>query len=126
MVCALLFWADVSDDRGVGDLFLSIDRDVIVVDTEEFIRPLDSFSYALCVTPSRLAEAGHLIGVGHGPCGSVLRNFEELAILHELAFPFIEYYQSHDTGSGCVFPGAVSNGQIRSVWVWLRRGEDGT
>ena len=94
------------------------------MDTEEFIRPLDSFSYALCVTPYPLAEAGHLIGVGHGPCGSVLRNFEELAILHELACLVTEYWKIYGTGSGCVCPSEVSNGRIQSLWGWRRRGED--
>ena len=49
-----------------------------------------------------LAEAAHLIGVGRGPYVGVLGVFEELAILHELARLFIEYWQSHDTGVGCV------------------------
>ena len=122
----LLFWEDLAEDQGVVDIFTSVRRDVIVVDNEEGIFPLNALSCSLRVPSYPLVEAAHIIGVGCGPGGVVLGVFKELAILHELAFPFIEYYQSHDTGSGCVFPGAVSNGQIRSVWVWLRRGEDGT
>ena len=98
---------------------------VTVVDNEEGIRPLDAFSCDLRVPSYPLAEAAHLIGVGRGPGGGVLGVFEELAILHELARLFIEYWQIHGTGSGFVFSGVVINGRIRRLWGWRRRGEDG-
>ena len=43
-VGVLFLWADLADDRGVGDLFTYINRDVIVVDNKEGIRSLDAFS----------------------------------------------------------------------------------
>ena len=42
-------WADLVDDRGVVNLLTPASRDVIVVDNEEGIRPLDALSYALRV-----------------------------------------------------------------------------
>ena len=54
----------------------------MVVDNEEVIRPLDVLSCALCVLSYPLAEAAHLIGVGHGPGGGVIGVFTELLILH--------------------------------------------
>ena len=90
------------------------------MDNKEGIRPLDTLSCALRVPSYPLAEASHLIGVGCGPGGGVLGVFKELAILHELARLFIKYWQSHETGSVCVCPGAMSNGQIQSLWGWRR------
>ena len=108
----------------MSDIFTSVGRYVIVVDNEEVIRKIDALSYSLRVPSYPLAEAAHIIGVGRVPGGGILGVFKELEILHELACLFIDYCQSHDTGSGCVFPGAVINGQIQSVWGWRRRGED--
>ena len=118
-------WEDLADDRGVGDLLTSVGRYFIVVDNEEGIRPLDAFSCALRVISYSLAEAAHLIGVGSGPGGGVLGVFTELLILHQLASLFIEYWKSHVIGADCVCPAAVSNGQVRRLWGWWRRGEDG-
>ena len=118
-------WADLADDRGVGDLLKSVGRDVMVVGNKEGICSIDAFSCALRVLSYSLAEAAHLIGVGRGPGGGVLRVFTELSILHELDSLFIEYWKIHGIGAGCVFPGAVSNGRVRSLWVWWRREEDG-
>ena len=118
-------WADLEYDRGVGDLFKSVGRYFIVVDNEEAIRTLDTLSFALCVPSYPLVEADHLIGVGRVTGGGVLGAFEELAIIHESDRLFIEYWQSHGTGAGCVCPGAVRNGRIRNLWGWRRRGEDG-
>ena len=95
------------------------------MDNEEGIRPLDAFSCDLRVPTYPLVEAANIIGVGRGPGGGVLGVFDKLAILHELARLFIEYWQIHGTSSGCVLSGAVSHGQIRRFWGWRRRGEDG-
>ena len=95
-------WADLVDDRGVVNLLTPASRDVIVVDNEEGIRPLDALSCALCVTSYPLEEACHLIGVRRGPGGGVIGVLMELVILHEFACLFIEYCQRHDTGYGCV------------------------
>ena len=95
------------------------------MDNEEAIRTLDTLSFALCVPSYPLVEADHLIGVGRVTGGGVLGAFEELAIIHELARLFIEYWQIHGTGSGFMFSGAVSNGRIRILWDLRRRGEDG-
>ena len=54
----------------------------MVVDNEEGIRPLDEFSCALRVLSYSLEEAAHLVGVGRGPDGGVLRVFTKLSILH--------------------------------------------
>ena len=69
---------------------MSVGRDVMVVNNEEGIRPLDAFSCALGVLSYSLTEAAHLIGVVHGPGGGVLGVFVELSILHDLARLFIE------------------------------------
>ena len=118
-------WADLADDRGIGDFFTSVGRDVIVVDNKEGTRPLGALYCDLRVPSYPLSEAAHLIGVGRGLGGGVLRVFKELEILHKLARIFIEYWKSHGTGAGCVCPGAVSNGRIWSLWGWWRCGEDG-
>ena len=83
-------WEDLADDQGVGDILMSVGRDVMVLDNEEDIRPLDAFSYDLCVISYPLEEADHLVGVGRGPGGGVLGVFTELSILHELARIFIK------------------------------------
>ena len=83
-VGVFILWADLADDRGVGDFLTSIDRDVVVVDSEEGIRPLNTFSCALCDISYSLSEAAHIVGVGRGPGGGVLGVFTELSILHEL------------------------------------------
>ena len=101
-VGVLLLWDNLADNQGVGDIFTSIGRDVIVVDNEEGIHPLDALSCALCVTSYPLEEACHLIGVRRGPGGGVIGVLMELVILHEFACLFIEYCQRHDTGYGCV------------------------
>ena len=124
-VGVFLLWADLADDQGAGDLLMSVDRDVRVVENEEGICPLDTFYCALCVLSYSLEKAAHIIGVGRGPGGGVLGVFTELSILHELASLFIEYRKSHGIGAGCVCPGAVSNGRVRRLWGWWRRGEDG-
>ena len=93
-------------------------RDVILVDNEEGIRPLNALFCALRVLPYSLAEAAHIIGVGRGTGGGVLGVFTELAILHLLSRLFIEYWKLHGTGAGCVCPGAVKNGRIRRLWGW--------
>ena len=62
----------------------------MVVDNEEGICHLDTFSCALRVLSYSLAEAAHLIGVVRGTGGGVLGKFTELSILHELARLFIE------------------------------------
>ena len=46
-VGVFLFWADLVDDQGVGDILTSVGRDVMVVDNKEGICTLDAFSYAL-------------------------------------------------------------------------------
>ena len=74
----------------------------MVVNNEEGIRPLDSFSCALCVISYSLAEVVHLIGVGRGTGGGVLGLFAELSILHDLAYLFIEYWKDHVIGACCV------------------------
>ena len=81
---------------------MSVVRDVIIVDNEEGIRPLEALSCALSVPSYPLAEADNLIGVGRDPGSGVLGVFKELAILHELARIFIKYWHSHGTGAGCV------------------------
>ena len=124
-VGVLIFWADLADDRCVGDIFTSIGRDVTVVDKEEGIRSLDALYCYLCVPSYPLEEAAYLIGVGRGPGGCILGMLTELVILHDLARLLVKYWQSHDTGDGCVCPGALSNGQIRRLWGWRQRGEDG-
>ena len=86
------------------------------MDNEEGIRTLDELSCSLRVTSYPLSEAAHIIGVGRGPGVCILRVLTELAVLHELAFPLIEYWKSHDTGAGCVCLIVVSNGQIWSLW----------
>ena len=75
----------------MGYLLTSIVRDVIVVDNEEGVRPLDALSCALRVVSYPLSEAAHFIGGGFGPGGGLLGVFTELEILHELASLFIEY-----------------------------------
>ena len=64
---------------------MSVSMDVMVVDNEEGISSLDSFSCALRFPSYTLAEADHLIGVGRGPGGGVLGVFEELTIRHGFA-----------------------------------------
>ena len=118
-------WADLADNRCVGDFFTSVGRDVIVVDKKEGIRPLNTLSFSLHVTSYPLTEAAHIIGVGRGPGCCVLGVITEFAILHELARLFIEYWKSHDTGASCVCPDTVSNRRIQRLWDWQRRGEDG-
>ena len=73
----------------------------MVVDSEEGIRPLDAFSYALRILSYSLEEAAHLIGVGRDPGGGVLGVFTELSIIYELARLFIEYWKSHGIGADC-------------------------
>ena len=90
----------------------------MVMNNEEGIRPLDTFSGALRVLSYSLAEAAHLIGVGRGPGGGILGVFAELSILHELACFFIEYRNGHVIGACCVCPGAVSDGWFRRLWGW--------
>ena len=48
-VGVLLLWVDLADNQGVGDIFTSVGRDVIVVDNKEGIRTLNAFSCSLCV-----------------------------------------------------------------------------
>ena len=86
------------------------------MDNEEGICPLNALSYALRFTSYPQAEVAHLIGVGRVPGGGVLGEFKELAVLHELARLFIEYWQIHDTGAGCVCPGTARNWRIRRFW----------
>ena len=124
-VGVLLLWADLADDRVVGDILTSVSRYFMVVDNEECIRSLDALSCDLRVISYLLAEAAHLIGLRRGPGGGVLGLLVELAILHELARIFIKYWQIHGTGAGCVCPDAVINGRIQSLWGWRRHGEDG-
>ena len=71
-VGVLLLWADLSYNRGVGDIFTSVNRDFIVVDNGEGICPLNALSCSLCVPSHPLAEAAHLIGLGRGPGGWVI------------------------------------------------------
>ena len=85
----------------------------MVVDNEEGIYPLDSFSCALRVLSYYLKESDHLIGVGRGPGGGVLGVFTELSILHELARLFIKYWKSHGICASCVCPGALSNMKVQ-------------
>ena len=95
------------------------------MNNKEVIRPLDAFSCSLRVLSYSLAEAAHLIGVGRGPGGGILRVFAELSILHELASLFIEYWKYHGIGACCVRPGAVRDGRFRRLWGWWHHGEDG-
>ena len=95
-------WADLADDRGVGDFLISVGRDVMVVDNKEGIYYLDAFSCDLRVISYSLSEAAQLIGVGRGPGGGILGVFTELLILHQLDSLFIEYWKSHGIGAGCV------------------------
>ena len=81
-VGVFILWADLADNRGVGDLLTYVGRDVMVVDNEEGICPLDALSCALRVLSYSLAEAAHLVGVGCGPGGGVLGVFTEFSILH--------------------------------------------
>ena len=97
---------------------MSVIRDVIVVDNEVGIRPLEKLSCSLYVPSYPLAEAAHIIGVERGPGGCVIGVLTWLAIIHELAHLFIKYWQSHDTGDGCVIPSAVSNGRLRIFGVF--------
>ena len=124
-VGVLLLWADLADNRGVGDLLMSVVRNVVVVDNEEGICPLDALFCTLRDLSYPLADAAHLIGVGRGPVGGILGVFMEFSILHELARLCIDYGEIHGIGSGCVFPGTVSNGRIRRLWGCWRHGEDG-
>ena len=120
-----IFWEDLADDRCVADLLTCVGRDIMVVDKEEGIRPLDAFSCDLRVLSYSLEKAAHIIGVGRGPGGGVLGVFTELSILHELARLFIESWKIHGIDSGCVCPGAVRNGLVRRLWGWWWSGEDG-
>ena len=95
------------------------------MDNEEGIRTLNALSCDLRVLSYLLSEAAHLIGLGSGPGGGVLWVFTELVILHYMARLFIGYCQSHGTGVGCLCTGMVSNEQMRRLWGWRRRGEDG-
>ena len=112
-VGVLLLWEDLTDDQCVGDLLTSVGRDFIVVDNEEGIRPLVKLPCFLCVLSYPLEEAAHLIRLGRGPGGGVLGVFTELAILHELARLFIEYWQCHGTGDGCVCPLLIAPGHTQ-------------
>ena len=90
-VGVLLLWEDLADNRGVDGLLTYVGKDVILVDNEEGIRPLGTLLCSLHVTSYPLAEAVHLVVVGHGPCGGVHGVFTELAMLHDLARLFIKY-----------------------------------
>ena len=74
-VGVFLLWADLADDQCAGDLLMSVDRDVMVVNNEEGICSLNAFSCALRVLSYYLAEASHLIEEGRGTGGGVIGVF---------------------------------------------------
>ena len=94
----------------------------MVVNNKEVIRSLDAFSCALRVLSYSMAEVAHLIGVGRGPGGGVLKVFAELSILHELSRFFVDYWKGHGIGACCVRPGLVSYGRFQRLWGWWCRG----
>ena len=54
-VGVLLLRANLADNKGVGDLFTSVGRYVILFDNKEGIHSFDTLSCSLCITSYPLA-----------------------------------------------------------------------
>ena len=84
----LFLGENCADHGGVGDLFASIEGNILLIDDKEGIRAFDALDFSVCSCYHALAEASHIVGEVLVPDFGVFRVVAQLEVIQELAGVF--------------------------------------